>query len=104
MNRNKIKELVPEGTRDVSGNLVDIDEVNMDYGGYRMKVKAGGSIGDFYVNGPAKPTTTAASTSIPTRIPSRPIPTRGSTAATPKRASAWDGTTSSPTRAYRSAC
>ena len=48
MNRNKIKELVPEGTRDVSGNLVDIDEVNMDYGGYRMKVKAGGSIGDFY--------------------------------------------------------
>ena len=51
MNRNKIKELVPEGTRDVSGNLVDIDEVNMDYGGYRMKVKAGGSIGDFYVTG-----------------------------------------------------
>lgn len=51
MNRNSIKELVPEGTRDVSGNLVDIDEVNMDYGGYRMKVKAGGSIGDFYVTG-----------------------------------------------------
>ena len=51
MNRNKIKELVPEGTRDVSGNLVTVDEVNMDYGGYRMKVAKGGSIGDFYVTG-----------------------------------------------------
>jgi len=51
MNRNKIKELVPEGARDVSGNLVNVDEVNMDYGGYRMKVAKGGSIGDFYVTG-----------------------------------------------------
>ena len=51
MNRNKIVELVPEGTRDVSGNLVTVDEVNMDYGGYRMKITPGGSIGDFYVNG-----------------------------------------------------
>ena len=51
MNRNKIVELVPEGTRDVSGNLVTVDEVNMDYGGYRMKIAPGGSIGDFYVNG-----------------------------------------------------
>lgn len=51
MNRNKIKELVPEGTRDVSGNLVTVDEVNMDYGGYRMKIAKGGSIGDFYVTG-----------------------------------------------------
>ena len=51
MNRNEIRELVPEGARDVSGNLVTVDEVNMDYGGYRMKVKKGGSIGDFYVNG-----------------------------------------------------
>ena len=51
MNRNKIKELVPEGTRDVAGNLITIDEVNMDYGGYRMKIKEGGSIGDFYVTG-----------------------------------------------------
>ncbi len=39
MNRNEVKELVPEGTRDVAGNLVTGDEVNMDYGGYRMKVK-----------------------------------------------------------------
>lgn len=39
MNRNEVKELVPEGTRDVAGNLVTVDEVNMDYGGYRMKVK-----------------------------------------------------------------
>ena len=51
MNRNKIKELVPEGTRDVAGNLITIDEVNMDYGGYRMKIREGGSIGDFYVTG-----------------------------------------------------
>lgn len=51
MNRNKIKELVPNGARDVSGNLVTVDEVNMDYGGYRMKVAKGGSIGDFYVTG-----------------------------------------------------
>ncbi|MCM1501234.1 MAG: SusC/RagA family TonB-linked outer membrane protein [Bacteroidales bacterium] len=51
MNRNKIKELVPEGARDVSGNLVTVDEVNMDYGGYRMKIAQGGSIGDFYVTG-----------------------------------------------------
>jgi len=51
MNRNKVKELVPEGSRDVSGNLVTINEVNMDYGGYRMKIAPGGSIGDFYVNG-----------------------------------------------------
>ncbi len=51
MNRNKVKELVPEGTRDVAGNLITIDEVNMDYGGYRMKVNKGGSIGDFYVTG-----------------------------------------------------
>lgn len=51
MNRNKIMELVPEGSRDVSGNLVTIDEVNIDYGGYRMKIAPGGSIGDFYVNG-----------------------------------------------------
>ena len=51
MNRNKVIELVPEGTRDVSGNLVTVNEVNMDYGGYRMKIAPGGSIGDFYVNG-----------------------------------------------------
>lgn len=40
--RNEVKELVPEGTRDVAGNLVTVDEVNMDYGGYRLKVKKGG--------------------------------------------------------------
>lgn len=51
MNRNKVKELVPEGTRDVAGNLVTVNEVNMDYGGYRMQVRKGGSIGDFYVTG-----------------------------------------------------
>ncbi len=51
MNRNEIKELVPEGTRDVAGNLVNITEVNKDYGGYRMKIRKGGSIGDFYVTG-----------------------------------------------------
>lgn len=39
MNRNEVKELVPEGTRDVAGNLVTVDEVNMDYGGYRMRSK-----------------------------------------------------------------
>lgn len=50
-NRNVILELVPEGTRDVSGNLVTVDEVNMDYGGFRMKIAKGGSIGDFYVTG-----------------------------------------------------
>lgn len=51
MNRNKIKELVPEGTLDVTGKPVNVDEVNMDYGGYRMKIRKGGSIGDFYVTG-----------------------------------------------------
>ena len=51
MNRNTIKELVPDGAVDVSGNPVTVDEVNMDYGGYRMKIKKGGSIGDFYVTG-----------------------------------------------------
>lgn len=51
MNRNKIKELVPEGTLDVTGKPVTVDEVNMDYGGYRMKIRKGGSIGDFYVTG-----------------------------------------------------
>ncbi|MGM9752954.1 MAG: SusC/RagA family TonB-linked outer membrane protein [Candidatus Cryptobacteroides sp.] len=51
LNRNKIVELVPEGTRDVSGNLVTVDEVNRDYGGFRMKIAKGGSIGDFYVTG-----------------------------------------------------
>ena len=52
MNRNKIKELVPEGTRDPdTGSLVDIKEVNKDYGGYRVKLVEGGSIGDFYVKG-----------------------------------------------------
>ena len=52
MNRNKIKELVPEGTRDPdTGSLVDIKEVNKDYNGYRVKLVEGGSIGDFYVKG-----------------------------------------------------
>ena len=44
-------ELVPDGAVDVSGNPVTVDEVNMDYGGYRMKIRKGGSIGDFYVTG-----------------------------------------------------
>lgn len=52
MNRNKIRELIPEGTIDpVTGAEVNIPEVNMDYGGYRVKLKKGGSIGDFYVTG-----------------------------------------------------
>ncbi|MCD8072973.1 MAG: TonB-dependent receptor [Alistipes sp.] len=52
LNRNKIKELVPEGTIDpVTGAEVSIPEVNMDFGGYRIKLKEGGSIGDFYVTG-----------------------------------------------------
>ncbi len=52
MNRNEIKELVPEGTVDpVTGAVVSIPEVNMDYGGYRVKLRKGGSIGDFYVTG-----------------------------------------------------
>ncbi|MEG2060923.1 MAG: SusC/RagA family TonB-linked outer membrane protein [Alistipes sp.] len=52
MNRNEIKELVPEGTIDpVTGAVVDIKEVNMDFGGYRAKLLKGGSIGDFYVTG-----------------------------------------------------
>lgn len=52
MNRNKIVELVPEGTIDpVTGVEVSIPEVNIDYGGYRVKLKKGGSIGDFYVTG-----------------------------------------------------
>ena len=52
MNRNQIKELVPEGTIDpVTGAEVYIPEVNMDFGGYRVKLRPGGSIGDFYVTG-----------------------------------------------------
>lgn len=51
MNRNKIKELIPEGALDVSGRPINETEVNKDYGGYRMKIKKGGSIGDFYVTG-----------------------------------------------------
>lgn len=51
MNRNKIKEFIPEGARSVSGKLIDSNELNMDYGGYRMQVKEGGSMGDFYVLG-----------------------------------------------------
>ena len=52
MNRNRIKELIPEGTIDpVTGAEVNIPEVNMDYGGYRVKLRKGGSIGDFYVTG-----------------------------------------------------
>ena len=52
LNRNKIRELVPEGTIDpVTGAEVSLPEVNMDYGGYRVKLRAGGSIGDFYVTG-----------------------------------------------------
>ena len=52
MNRNTIRELVPEGTIDpVTGAEVNLPEVNMDFGGYRVKLKKGGSIGDFYVTG-----------------------------------------------------
>ena len=52
MNRNKIKELVPEGTIDpVTGAEVELSEVNFDYGGFRTQLKKGGSIGDFYVTG-----------------------------------------------------
>ncbi len=51
MNKNKIKELIPEGALDVTGKPIDVDEVNFEYGGYRMKIKEGGSIGDFYVTG-----------------------------------------------------
>lgn len=52
LNRNKIRELVPEGTIDpVTGAEVSLPEVNMDFGGYRVKLRKGGSIGDFYVTG-----------------------------------------------------
>lgn len=52
MNRNKIKQLVPKGMIDpVTGAEVELTEVNYDYGGYRMQLKEGGSIGDFYVTG-----------------------------------------------------
>lgn len=51
MNKNKIKELIPDGALDVTGKPITVDEVNMDYGGYRMKIRKGGSIGDFYVTG-----------------------------------------------------
>lgn len=51
MNRNKIKELVPKDAVDVTGKPIDVTEINMDYGGYRMKIAEGGSIGDFYVTG-----------------------------------------------------
>ncbi len=52
MNRNEIKEMVPEGTIDPGlGTEVTLSEINLDYGGYRMKLKEGGSIGDFYVTG-----------------------------------------------------
>ena len=52
LNRNVIRELVPEGTVDpVTGATVSLPEVNMDFGGYRVKLQKGGSIGDFYVTG-----------------------------------------------------
>ena len=52
LNRNEIKELVPEGTLDVdTGAEIDIPEINKDFGGYRVKLAKGGSIGDFYVKG-----------------------------------------------------
>lgn len=51
MNRNKIKELLPPDALDVTGKPINVTEVNRDYGGYRMKVAKGGSIGDFYVTG-----------------------------------------------------
>ncbi len=52
MNRNKIKELVPKGTIDpVTGMEVDLPEVVMDFGAYSVRMKEGGSIGDFYVTG-----------------------------------------------------
>ena len=37
--------------RSDTGSLVDIKEVNKDYGGYRVKLVEGGSIGDFCVKG-----------------------------------------------------
>ena len=88
----------PRGDARRGRHLITIDEVNMDYGGYRMKIKEGGSIGDFYGRG-SRPTTKGASMSTRIPIPSPPIPTRGFTAAIPKPASAWGGTTGSPTRA-----
>lgn len=52
LNRNKIKELIPQGMIDPeTGGAVNIPEVNMDFGGYRVKLQKGGSIGDFYVTG-----------------------------------------------------
>lgn len=40
MNRNTIRELVPEGTIDpVTGAEVNLPEMNMDFGGYRVKLK-----------------------------------------------------------------
>lgn len=52
LNRNEIKELVPEGTVDPdTGEAVELPEVNKDFGGYRIKLRPGGSIGDFYVTG-----------------------------------------------------
>ncbi|WP_418991070.1 SusC/RagA family TonB-linked outer membrane protein [Alistipes sp.] len=52
LNRNEIKQLVPKGTLDPdTGEPVDLPYVNFDYGGYRIHLEKGGSIGDFYVTG-----------------------------------------------------
>ena len=57
-----------EGTIDpVTGAEVNLPEMNMDFGGYRVKLKKGGSIGDFYGQ-VLKPMTKATFMSIRTRI------------------------------------
>lgn len=53
LNRNEIKELVPEGTVDpTTGQTFSRDElIASEAGTYRMTLKKGGSMGDIYVSG-----------------------------------------------------
>lgn len=53
MNRNTIKELVSDGTIDpTTGEAFSLDNfIVSEIGGYRMELKKGGSMGDFYVTG-----------------------------------------------------
>lgn len=102
MNRNTIRELVPEGTIDpVTGAEVNLPEVNMDFGGYRVKLKKGGSIGDFYVTG----LKTDDKGNIYVDPNSNTVTTDPDTwiyAEIRMRVPVWDGITSSPGKVFHS--
>lgn len=51
LNKNKIKELLPEWTNPVTGEIISLSEIDMGgTGSYKMVLKEGGSMGDIYVN------------------------------------------------------